>query len=105
MRRREFNTLLGGAAASMTAVLNARAQPVGRTYRLGMLVQLSRNAAHWIAFFDELRKQGFLEGVNLSVVDAFSTPLESADTTATVLVKAGPDAIMTAGGAFTRVLQ
>jgi putative tryptophan/tyrosine transport system substrate-binding protein len=103
MRRREFITLLGGAAA-MTAVLNAWAQPAGRTYRLGMLVQLPRNAAHWIAFFDELRKQGFLEGVNLSVVDASSTPLESADTSATVLVNAGPDAIMTAG-AFTRVLQ
>jgi putative ABC transport system substrate-binding protein len=105
MRRREFITLLGGAAATMTAVLNAWAQPAGRTYRLGMLVQLSRNAAHWIAFFDELRKQGFLEGVNLSVVDAFSTPLERAGTTATVMVNARPDAMMTAGAAFTRVLQ
>src|SRR3984893_4508630 len=105
MRRREFITLLGAAAATMTAVRKVWAQSAGRTYRLGVLLQGRRNAAHWIAFFDELRKQGFLEGVNLSVVDAFSTPLESADTTATVLVKAGPDAIMTAGGAFTRVLQ
>jgi putative tryptophan/tyrosine transport system substrate-binding protein len=105
MQRREFITLLGGATATMTAVLNAWAQPVGRMYRLGMLVQLPRNAAHWIAFFDELRKQGFLEGVNLSVVDAFSTPLESVDTASTIMVNARPDAIITAGGAFTRVLQ
>jgi len=104
MKRREFITLVGGAAATMTAVPKVSAQPAGRTYRLGMLVQLSRSAAHWIAFFDELRKQGFLEGINLSVVDASGTPLESADTTATVLVNTGPDAILTAG-AFTRVLQ
>jgi len=104
MRRLEFITLLGAAAATMTAVLKVWAQSAGRTYRLGVLVQGPRNAAHWIVFFDELRKQGFLEGVNLSVVDAFNTPLDRAETTATVMIKAQPDAIMTAG-ALTRVLQ
>src|ERR1700730_5027568 len=95
MRRREFITLLGAAAATMTAVRKVWAQSAGRTYRLGVLVQGPRNAAHWIVFFDELRKQGFLEGVNLSVVDAFNTPLDRAETTATVMIKAQPDAIMT----------
>ena len=104
MRRREFITLLGAAAATMTAVRKVWAQSAGRTYRLGVLVQGPRNAAHWIVFFDELRKQGFLEGINLSVVDAFNTPLDRAETTATVMIKAQPDAIMTAG-ALTRVLQ
>jgi putative tryptophan/tyrosine transport system substrate-binding protein len=104
MRRREFITLLGGAAASVTTVLKAWAQPAGRTYRLAVLVQAPQNAAHWIAFFDELRKQGFLEGVNLSIVDAFNTPLDRADSAATATVNARPDAIMTAG-ALTRVLQ
>jgi putative tryptophan/tyrosine transport system substrate-binding protein len=104
MRRREFIKLLGGAAASVTAVLKAWAQPAGRTYRLAVLVQAPQNAAHWIAFFDELRKQGFLEGVNLSIVDAFNTPLDRADSAATATVNARPDAIMTAG-ALTRVLQ
>jgi putative tryptophan/tyrosine transport system substrate-binding protein len=103
MRRREFITLLGGTAAT-TAALKAWAQRVGRTYRLGVLVQGPRNAAHWIAFVDELRKQGFLEGVNLSVIDAFNTPLDRANSAATMMVTAQPDAIMTAG-AFTRALQ
>jgi putative tryptophan/tyrosine transport system substrate-binding protein len=104
MRRREFITLLGGTAATTTAVLKAWAQPAGRTYRIGVLVQAPRNAAHWIAFFDELRKQGFLEGVNLSVVDAFNTALDRAEPAAKATVNARPDAIMTAG-VLTRVLR
>jgi putative ABC transport system substrate-binding protein len=104
MRRREFITLLGGAAATMAAVPNVWAQPAGRTYRLGVLVQGSRNAAHWMAFFDELRKQGFLEGVNLSVVDGFNTPLDRAVFAAAMMINVRPDAVMTAG-ALTRVLQ
>lgn len=76
MKRRDFIMLLGGAVAPMAAVCKALAQAVGQTYRLCVLVQAPRTAAHWIAFFDELRKQGFLEGVNLTVVDAFNTPLD-----------------------------
>jgi putative tryptophan/tyrosine transport system substrate-binding protein len=104
MRRREFVTLLGGTAATIPAVLKAWAQPAGRTYRLGVLVQAPPNAAQWIAFFDELRKQGFLEGVNFSVVDAFNTPLDRAESAAKTTVNARPDAIVTAG-VLTRVLQ
>lgn len=104
MRRRHFIRLLGATAASPVAALNAWAQPAGRTYRLGVLVQAPRTASHWMTFFDELRREGFIEGVNLSVVDAFGTRIESADTAVAVMVNARPDAIMTAG-AFTRVLQ
>jgi putative ABC transport system substrate-binding protein len=104
MKRREFIKILGGVAASMAAVRKAWAQPAGQTYRLCVLVQTPRTAAHWIAFFDELRKQGMLEGVNLTVLDAFNTPLDRADSVATMMVNARPDAIITAG-ALTRVLQ
>src|SRR5712671_2584761 len=104
MQRRDFITLLGGAAATMTAARMAWAQPAGKTYRLGVLVQAPRNAAHWVAFFDELRKEGFFEGVNLTVVDEFNTPLDRADSVATMMVNARPDAIITAG-ALTRALQ
>jgi putative tryptophan/tyrosine transport system substrate-binding protein len=96
--------LLGGVAFPVSAVCKAWAQPAGTTYRLAALVQAPRTAAHWIAFFDELRKQGFLEGVNLTIVDAFNTPLDRVDSVAVTIVNARPDAIMTAG-ALTRVLQ
>ena len=104
MHRRYFMKLLGGAAAAKTTVSWARAQPAGKAYRLGALVQAPRTAAHWIAFFDELGKRGFVEGVNLTVVDAFNTPLDRADSVATTIVNARPDAIVTAG-VLTRVLQ
>jgi putative ABC transport system substrate-binding protein len=104
MNRREFVTLLGGTALTVTAAGNASAQPAGKTYRLGVLTQGGqRNGANWIAFFDELRKQGFIEGFNLVVVDAF-TSLDQAEQAATTMVRAQPDAIVTAG-VLTRVLQ
>jgi len=104
MRRRDFIKLLGGATAANTSASETRAQPSGKAYRLGALVQAPRTAAHWIAFFDELGKQGFVEGLNLTVVDAFNTPLDRADAVATTIVNARPDAIVTAG-VLTRILQ
>ena len=104
MKRREFISLLCGMTAPMSAVGKAWAQLAGKTYRLGVLVQAPKNAAHWIAFFDELRKQGFFEGGNLTVVDEFNTSLDRAESAATTMVNTRPDAIVTAG-ALTRVLQ
>ena len=65
MRRREFITLIGGAAASP---LVARAQEPGRIYRLGLMTpSLRTSTAPITAFFDELRVLGFVEGQNLKV--------------------------------------
>ena len=104
MRRREFVRFLASGAAVQLVAGAASGQEAGRSYRLACLVQAHRNAPHWIAFFEELRKNGFVEGVNLSIVDGFNTPLNRAEITATALVNARPDAIMTAG-ALTRVVQ
>jgi hypothetical protein len=63
--RREFITLLGGAAAAWP--VGVWAQEPGRTYRIGGLHQSPRNVAHHNAFYAELERQGFIIGKNLAV--------------------------------------
>jgi hypothetical protein len=64
MRRREFIALMG---ASITWPFAALAQEAGRTYRLGCLLSAPRDNPVYTAFFDELRRRGFIEGQNLTV--------------------------------------
>jgi putative ABC transport system substrate-binding protein len=100
MKRREFITLLGGAVASPLA---AHAQEAGRTYRLGFMNPSGREAPHVVAFFDELRLNGFIEGQNLNVVlGGVDVPNEQLAEWAAALVKAAPDVIVTG---YPRALQ
>jgi hypothetical protein len=69
--RRQFITLLGGAAAWPLA---AGAQQPGRTYRLGFFLPVARDAPAIIAFFDDLRIHGFIEGQNLAIIPGGSRP-------------------------------
>jgi putative tryptophan/tyrosine transport system substrate-binding protein len=66
MKRREFITLLGGAAAWP---LVAWAQQAGKVYRVGMLETTSAalNAANLDALREGLRQLGYVEGQNLVV--------------------------------------
>ena len=66
MRRREFIKLIGGTAAVWS--LNARAQEPGRIYRLGIITGAPRASPRMVAFFDELKVLGFVEGQNLKIV-------------------------------------
>ena len=46
----------------------SRAQEPGRIYRLGILTGAARQAPRMVAFFDELKVLGFVEGQNLKIV-------------------------------------
>jgi ABC-type uncharacterized transport system substrate-binding protein len=104
MRRREFITLLGGAAAAWP--LAARAQEVGRIYRLGFLLPATRQAPAAEALFDELRLNGFVEGKNLVVVPGgFESIDDNVAERAAALVSAAPDAIVAGPALPLRALQ
>jgi putative ABC transport system substrate-binding protein len=104
VRRRQFITLLGGAAAAWP--LAARAQEPGRIYRLGVAASSPRDAPHHIAFFDELRRLGFIEGQNLLVdLAGYGLTVEQFEQHAAELVKARVDVIMAGGDAAVRAAQ
>jgi len=69
MKRREFITLLGGAAVVWP--LAARAQQPGRMRRIGMLMSASENDTGYqgllATFRDELKKLGWEEGRNIRI--------------------------------------
>ena len=68
LKRREFITLLGSAAAAWP--LAARAQQEGAVARVGVIGPSRDSPASSVAypvFIDELRKLGFAEGRNLAV--------------------------------------
>jgi putative ABC transport system substrate-binding protein len=67
MRRRDFLTLLGGAAALWP--LAARAQSPGKVWRIGVLetTSMSLNAANLDAFRQGLRELGYVEGRNIII--------------------------------------
>src|SRR5262245_22372384 len=103
MRRREFITLLGGAAL---APLAARAQQPGRTYRLGILHNQGPQAPQFPPFYDELRRLGFVEGQNLAVDSrGYALRTEQFPAVAAELAKLRLDAILCGGTAATRAAQ
>jgi putative ABC transport system substrate-binding protein len=104
MRRREFITLLGGAAAAWP--LATQAQEPGRTYRLGFLNPSPRQAPPMLALFDELRLNGFIEGENLVVLPGgFEVGNDHLAELAAALVKASPDAIVAGPALPLRALK
>ena len=66
MRRREFLGAIGGAAAW---TVTARAQPVGKTYRIGIaeVISAELNAANLKALRKGLQELGYVEGRNLAL--------------------------------------
>jgi putative tryptophan/tyrosine transport system substrate-binding protein len=102
MRRREFILALGGAAAWP---LSARAQESGRVYRVALVLSVGRDEPAIVAFLDELRVQGFVEGRNLIVVPGFLARNEQVEAIVSATIKAAPDVITTGGDFFIRAFQ
>src|SRR5690242_12994621 len=99
MRRREFISLLGGAAAWP---LEARAQQGERVRRIGILMPfLPTNAemqARVRVFREELRKRGWAAGVNVQFDERWTTDnMDVIRSAATNLVELNPDAIVAFG--------
>jgi putative ABC transport system substrate-binding protein len=104
VRRREFITLIGGAA--MAGSTRVAGQEAGRVYRIGFLAGSAREEAQNAAFFDELRGFGFIEGQNLAVVPGgFRLRTEQLTEAAAALVKTAPDAIVATGPIATLAAQ
>jgi putative ABC transport system substrate-binding protein len=104
MRRRDFITILGGASATLPFA--AVAQQVGRTYHLGALMAHPRDVPVNVAFREEFRRYGFIDGQNLAVdwrvfgLDYGLIPQYAAE-----LVGERVDVITTAGEEATRAAQ
>jgi putative tryptophan/tyrosine transport system substrate-binding protein len=95
MRRREVIALMG---ASITWPFAATAQEPGRTYRLGGLSPLPREAPLNMAYLGELRRHGFIEGQNLAVeYRAYGENVDLIQRYATELIMARVDVIGVAG--------
>jgi putative tryptophan/tyrosine transport system substrate-binding protein len=102
MRRREFIALMGAAAWPFAAM----AQQAGRTYRVGGLSGVLRDSPATVAMFDELRRLGFIEGQNLTIVwRAYALHIDLAPEFAAELVKSKVDVIYAAGDAGIRAAQ
>jgi putative ABC transport system substrate-binding protein len=95
MRRREFVGLLG---ATLLAPIAAKAQQVGRTYRLGVLLPHPRDVAVNVAFVEEFRRHGFTEGQNLEIEwRAYGLHFDLISQYAAELAEARVDVIATGG--------
>ena len=70
------------------------------------LLPLTRDAPVNVAFFDELRRRGFIEGQNLTIdYRAFAPHVDLISQYAAELVKAQPDVIYAGGGMAIRAAQ
>jgi hypothetical protein len=102
MRRREFITLVGGAAAAWP--LEARAQQGQRMRRIGVLTNLASDdpaqQSRVLAFAQALAQSGWTEGRNVRIDIRWSaTDPERVRRYAAELVALAPDVILSAGSA------
>src|ERR1700681_3772624 len=99
MKRREFITLLGSAAAAWP--LAARAQQPERMRRIGVLMGPENDAGGQTAlaaFQESLRKLGWIEGRNVELdIRWLGVAVERRRLYAAEMVSRAPDVILAAG--------
>jgi putative tryptophan/tyrosine transport system substrate-binding protein len=100
MRRRQFISLLGGAAATWPVA--ARTQQAGGARRVGVLMNGDENdpetKTYLAAFGQGLRNLGWIEGQNLHIDLRWNVGVaERTRTFATELLRLSPDVILAAG--------
>jgi putative tryptophan/tyrosine transport system substrate-binding protein len=108
MRRREFITVIGGAAAAWP--LASRAQQAKRMRRIGVLMAFAENdveAQSWVAGFREaLGKLGWTEGHNIQIDTRWATAdVESLQRLAKELVALRPDFVLTGSTPATAAMH
>jgi ABC-type uncharacterized transport system substrate-binding protein len=108
MKRREFITLLGGAAAAWP--LAAGAQQPGRVRRVGILMPYpkgdSEHEARVRAFKQELAKLGWTDGANVRFDEHWTTDnMDMVRSHAASVVASNPDIIVTTGGRVVPVFM
>ena len=97
--------VLAAGAATLLVSSVGRAQQARRTYRIGVISPTLRREPSLDAFFDELRRLGFIDGANLLVDGRFEVGTEDLDAVATDVVKQAPDAIVCIGTVVVRAGQ
>jgi putative tryptophan/tyrosine transport system substrate-binding protein len=79
MKRREFITLLGGAAAAWPRAAGAQqADSTARQVRVGLIAASPPTPSMLNAFRDGMRERGYAEGQDLSVAADISDVQEAA---------------------------
>ena len=103
MKRREFITLLGGAAAAWP--LAARAQQGERVRRIGVLMYLAADdpegQARLAAFAQALQQLGWSDGRNLRIDTRWATAEPTIRRHAAELAALAPDVLVAATGTAT----
>ncbi len=107
MKRREFITLLGGAAAAWP--LAARAQQADRIRRVGVLMHLAADdpegQARHAAFLQGLQQSGWSAGRNVRIDTRWGTSEADRRRYAAELVALAPDVILASNSQATLALQ
>jgi len=107
MKRREFITLLGGAAAAWP--LAARAQQTDRVRRIGVFMNSAADdpegQARNTAFVQALQQLGWTDGRNARIDTRWGTDAGSTRKYAAELVALAPDVILASASTATSALQ